>query len=61
MVFLACPLSMGVMMWMMMRGGGHRQVPGTPDRRIAELEVEIRELRAQQDSAETPRVTASRR
>jgi hypothetical protein len=49
-LFLACPIAMGVMMWMMMRGrrpgGDQSQPPAPPDPRIAELEDQIRELRS---------------
>jgi hypothetical protein len=50
-IFLACPVSMGVMMWMMMRGDHGRMgvgssAAGGPDPRIAELESQVAELRA---------------
>ena len=47
---LSCPLSMGVMMWFMMRGmGGGAQKQGPPpDPRLLQLEREVQALRAQQ-------------
>jgi len=46
-VALACPVSMGLMMWFMMRmmQGGQKEQPNTA-RRIAELEREVQSLRA---------------
>ena len=43
--FLACPISMGVMMWMMMRKDhGHAPTPQS-DPRVADLESQVNELR----------------
>ncbi len=42
-LFLLCPVSMGAMMWMMMRGMGRAQ---PPDPRIAELESQVADLRS---------------
>ncbi len=42
--FLACPISMGVMMWMMMRNHGADSAPKS-DPRVAELESQVGELR----------------
>ncbi len=65
---LACPVSMGVMMWLMMRGG-RQQPSSTPDhadqrRRIAALERELAELRgprhADDTDASAPTRTAAR-
>jgi len=41
--FVLCPISMGAMMWMMMRGMGR---PQPPDPRIAELESQVADLRS---------------
>lgn len=53
--FLACPLTMGAMMWFMMRGAGtgdkHEQ--SAPDARIAALEHEVRTMRASRADHET--------
>ena len=44
-LFLACPISMGLMMWMMM-GRNHNQMSASgPDPRMAELESQVNELR----------------
>ncbi len=42
---LACPVSMGVMMWMMMRKDHGQASPPVSDPRVAELESQVNELR----------------
>ena len=54
---LACPVSMGVMMWLMMRGARQGSSP-TPEhveqhRRIAVLERELAELRETRQGNDT--------
>ncbi len=55
-LFLACPISMGAMMWYMMRAqqSGPRGEAERPDARIARLEREIAELRSAHQNQETP-------
>lgn len=42
-LILACPLTMGVMMWLMMRG---TESGKKPDPRVSELESQLNELRS---------------
>ena len=53
---LACPVSMGVMMWLMMRGGrqGSSSAPEHIEQRhrIAALERELAELRGVRESSD---------
>ena len=44
-LFLACPVSMGVMMWMMMRMNHQQAPPSQSDPRVADLESQVNELR----------------
>ena len=59
---LACPVGMGVMMWMMMRGHQRRptQVEETDhEAELIRLRGEIDQLRARQDESNGPRRTIS--
>lgn len=52
--FLSCPLSMGLMMWFMMRGmhGDRKEQSSASALRIAQLEREVDDLRAAQPDRE---------
>ncbi|MEO5315420.1 hypothetical protein PV772_15090 [Pseudarthrobacter sp. CC12] len=54
---LACPLTMGLMMWFMMRGGKDSLEPSPPadnDAELAELRAQVDQLRAaQREAADT--------
>ena len=55
--FLACPISMGLMMWMMMRKDHNPASAPKSDPRVAELESQVGELRMalhQRQGVETP-------
>ncbi|MBA3575223.1 MAG: hypothetical protein H0W37_09745 [Pseudonocardiales bacterium] len=54
---LACPVGMGVMMWMMMRGSGSQGSGGSPGDQaaaqdVARLRAEVDQLRAAREHAE---------
>ena len=54
---LACPIGMGVMMWVMMRGG--KKPAATPpvveeDQELAALRAEVAALRTAQDGSTSP-------
>ncbi len=65
--FLACPVGMGLMMWMMMRGGGHDQRAQSPQPQqpaaitpvqqgeLAQLRAELDQLRAGDRSSDARR------
>jgi hypothetical protein len=54
---LACPVGMGVMMWMMMRGG-KKPMSTSPsvaeERELAALRAEVDALRTAQDASTAP-------
>lgn len=47
---LACPVGMGIMMWLMMRGGNHASDRGTSRQELEDLRAEVDQLRAGQRS-----------
>ncbi len=53
---LACPIGMGMMMWMMMRGGHGRAASphSTSEPEIAQLRAEVEQLRAVQGGGTRP-------
>lgn len=56
-LILACPVSMGVMMWFMMRGHGDDREKAALERRVAELERGASSGPAASDmSSSSPRV-----
>lgn len=61
---LACPVSMGVMMWLMMRPGKkhaeNEMTPQASDAEMARLRTELDELRAAQRSTGVGTVTPTR-
>ena len=60
-IFLACPVSMGVMMWMMTRDTRHRTATPGNEARIRMLEQELHELRGDAQADPEPKGSASHR
>ncbi len=54
-LILVCPLTMGLMMWVMMRGMGQGK---QPDPRVAELESQLNELRSAVNRGSQPAASA---
>ena len=56
-LLLACPIGMGLMMWLMMRGGSHapqRKESSASQAELDELRKELSELRAAQKDTRQP-------
>lgn len=52
---LVCPIGMGLMMWMMMRGDKHGSTAPQRDGELTQLRAEVEQLRAaQEDERRTP-------
>lgn len=53
-LYLSCPVSMGLMMWFMMRGmqGGQKDEAPAVDPRIVDLEREVEALRSAREERE---------
>lgn len=47
---LACPVGMGLMMWLMMRGHSTTSTAGATGRQVDELRAEIERLRAERST-----------
>ncbi|OZM76374.1 hypothetical protein [Pseudonocardia sp. MH-G8] len=55
---LACPVGMGLMMWMMMRGnrnGGGSSGKGGGSEQVAQLRAEIEQLKVDRATQRTPK------
>lgn len=53
-LILVCPLTMGLMMWVMMKGMGQGK---QPDPRVAELESQLNDLRSEVGRGRQPEAT----
>jgi hypothetical protein len=51
---LACPVGMGTMMWVMMRGQRHRPDDCSAEHEVAALRAEITQLKADRAGQPTP-------
>jgi hypothetical protein len=47
---LACPVGMGLMMWLMMRGQGTTSTAGATGHQVDELRAEIERLKAERST-----------
>lgn len=51
---LACPVGMGLMMWLMMRGHSTTSTTGATGQQVDELRAEIERLRAERSTEHRP-------